>query len=461
MSIEKKISTFFRDSIFVHQEHFLLERNTEIESNIEKKSIELKVLYSKKDLEELVKKGYTIGNYFKSAYIYKKFAKGQILFGIFINKKLIHTSWLIHEKGIEFHPPLKIDLDNESYVHFCITDPNYRGNGLYAYTLQKISEFLALNGKKKLKISIEKDNFSSLKGAINAGFEIKGQGKYLKILNFKHWKEYYHKKEVFKANFLDYHKEKWDSLVSSNEKNILNAVISNDELNNYYFDNATKNIIKQVVELKSDFKVLDYGCGIGRISNWISNDVNKVIGMDISQKMIEAAKKSAEEHNLKNVEFKLADGKSIPFKNELFDLIICCVSLKYIIDDDNFNKIMGELARVTKKGGCITIIDEVDQNGPKILNEEDLSGFAILRSSEEFIYPLKKLNFELINEYSIFLNLLSKKYRFFASLMGLKKNKGINERLLKKFIDMDLVMDDKFKKLNTKHGFHLLYFKKT
>ena len=66
--------------------------------------------------------------------------------------------------------------------------------GFYTYNLQKMSEFSADLGKKKLKMVVEKNNLSSLKSALNAGFEISGEGKYLMILRLIYWKEKYKNK---------------------------------------------------------------------------------------------------------------------------------------------------------------------------------------------------------------------------------------------------------------------------
>ena len=147
------------------------------------------IIFSKDDLHSLMMNGYSLGEFLRLTDLTTKFFKSQLIFGIFINKILVSISLLIVEDRIEFHPPMKIKFDDEAYIHYSITDPEYRCKGCYSYNLEKISEFSAGIGKKKLKMAVGKDNLPSLKAAENSGFKIIGEGKYLKILKYIYWKE--------------------------------------------------------------------------------------------------------------------------------------------------------------------------------------------------------------------------------------------------------------------------------
>lgn len=88
-------------------------------------------------------------------------------------------------------------------------------------------------------------------------------------------------------------KETWDSLSDQSGEHPLRAVISKNDLNNYYVDKTQKRLFNEVIKIKKDFKVLDVGCGVGRWSLWFAPQVEKVVGVDLSSKMIEIAKKRA------------------------------------------------------------------------------------------------------------------------------------------------------------------------
>jgi ubiquinone biosynthesis O-methyltransferase len=84
--------------------------------------------------------------------------------------------------------------------------------------------------------------------------------------------------------------------------------------------------------LRPGMEVLDIGCGVGIISLYIANKGNEVLGIDISEKAINAAKKSAKILGLKNASFKAIDFLDADFQ-ERFDFIICCEVLEHLIDD--------------------------------------------------------------------------------------------------------------------------------
>ena len=188
-----RITNFFRNrTILIYQEIYLLERDASKEGKREYDAVESIVLTSKKDLEDLISKGYTTGEFCRLTDLTEKFFRSQILFGIFYKKKLIHISFLIIENKIEFHPPMKLNFDKDVYVHWSITDPVCRGRGFYSYNLQKMTEFSSDIGKEKLKMAVGKDNARSLKAAKHAGFEIYGEGRYIKFSKLVSWREKYY-----------------------------------------------------------------------------------------------------------------------------------------------------------------------------------------------------------------------------------------------------------------------------
>lgn len=78
-------------------------------------------------------------------------------------------------------------------------------------------------------------------------------------------------------------------------------------------------------------KVLDLGCGDGRITDWIAAKAGFTIGMDISKEMIEHASTA---FNRDNLLFLLADGTTIPFFHQ-FDKIVSFCALHWMLDQEN------------------------------------------------------------------------------------------------------------------------------
>ena len=94
-----------------------------------------------------------------------------------------------------------------------------------------------------------------------------------------------------------------------------------------------------------DKKVLDAGCGVGRLTSTFSlfHKPEEVVGVDWSLNMLGIA-----EENISTAIFQQAPLWNIPFDDGYFDLTVAFTSLCHVLDD-KFQDSLNELARVTKK----------------------------------------------------------------------------------------------------------------
>ncbi len=104
------------------------------------------------------------------------------------------------------------------------------------------------------------------------------------------------------------------------------------------------------IELKNK-KVLEIGCGYGSLSVYMAKKGAKVTGIDISSEAIKISKRNASLNGQKII-LKQASGENISFKDQFFDLVVCCETLEHI---PNYKKVIDEIIRVTKNSGNIII----------------------------------------------------------------------------------------------------------
>jgi 2-polyprenyl-3-methyl-5-hydroxy-6-metoxy-1,4-benzoquinol methylase len=102
--------------------------------------------------------------------------------------------------------------------------------------------------------------------------------------------------------------------------------------------------------LKISDTVLDYGCGTGTAAIEIASSVKIVNGIDISSKMIEAAKEKTVEGKVKNIDFAQTTIFDEKLKTGSFDVILCFYLLHLVEDTP---KVMQRINELLKPGGLI------------------------------------------------------------------------------------------------------------
>jgi malonyl-CoA O-methyltransferase len=111
-------------------------------------------------------------------------------------------------------------------------------------------------------------------------------------------------------------------------------------------------LLKMIGNVKNK-KILDVGCGTGRITVRLLRRGAIVCGIDITKAMLEKAKKKV--LKFKNrCELKLGSAYQIPYPDAEFDVVVCSLVISHL---KNLDKVVGEMARVLKPNGEIVISD--------------------------------------------------------------------------------------------------------
>jgi len=81
--------------------------------------------------------------------------------------------------------------------------------------------------------------------------------------------------------------------------------------------------------------------------------------VDFAPQVIESAKEIVKrelpEHIAKKIHFSVADAANLPFKDNSFDISMSFSTLEHIPDEKQRQEAFREMARVTKRGGCVII----------------------------------------------------------------------------------------------------------
>jgi SAM-dependent methyltransferase len=98
--------------------------------------------------------------------------------------------------------------------------------------------------------------------------------------------------------------------------------------------------------------VLDFGCGVGRLSRELSTRFDRYVGVDISAAMVERARSL--NGGFANSTFLVSDRPDLSrFEDGEFDAIVSLIVLQHIPDRDLIRRYITEFARVLAPGGLL------------------------------------------------------------------------------------------------------------
>lgn len=106
---------------------------------------------------------------------------------------------------------------------------------------------------------------------------------------------------------------------------------------------------RRVLEADGTSRVLDAGCGTGRIARRLADRGCAVTGIDLSPGMLAMARRD-------HPDLEVAQGSvtDLPFPEAAFDGVLCWYSLIHLTDDE-LPVALAEVARVLRPGGLVLV----------------------------------------------------------------------------------------------------------
>lgn len=144
----------------------------------------------------------------------------------------------------------------------------------------------------------------------------------------------------------------WDleGISLSRAKTLMGACSANDA----EFEAAGKRYAESMLPmLSADSRVLDLGCGIGRIALYVAPHCRELYAVDVSSRMLQHARRRL--RDVKNVRTKRINGEDLGGLADNFFDFSYCIQVLHLIEREHTMRYLFELARVMKPGGTIYI----------------------------------------------------------------------------------------------------------
>jgi len=153
-----------------------------------------------------------------------------------------------------------------------------------------------------------------------------------------------------------------------------------------------------IADLKAGEVVLDLGSGAGVDVFLAANKVGsigRVIGVDMTEEMVDKAEEIARNYGYRNVEFRLGEIESLPVEDKSVDAVIsnCVINLS-----PDKSKVFREAYRALKPGGRLTVSDIVSEGVLPAEIKDNLDAWACCiggaLEQQEYLKEIKEAGFD-------------------------------------------------------------------
>lgn len=157
-------------------------------------------------------------------------------------------------------------------------------------------------------------------------------------------------------------KRLWEELAQKNSKYHINSDFGRDITDDQFKRSGKEAYEKLIVNdglIWTRDSILDFGCGIGRITEFMAKDFKSVIGVDISPTMLAEGRKRLGTY--KNVKLLETDGVNIPLSENSTDFVFAYLVFQHIKDRNIVEGAFREILRVLKPGGVFKVLLRSDK----------------------------------------------------------------------------------------------------
>lgn len=122
-------------------------------------------------------------------------------------------------------------------------------------------------------------------------------------------------------------------------------------------------LLARMVHAGPEDRAIDLACGPGTLALRFARHARWVCGLDLTPAMLVRAQHAAAAEGLRNLDFATSDAHALPFADASLDIAVPSYSLHHMADS---SAVIGEMARVLKKGSRVGVLDIFVSEDPKV-----------------------------------------------------------------------------------------------
>lgn len=149
------------------------------------------------------------------------------------------------------------------------------------------------------------------------------------------------------------------------------------KIKNEMIDVIHKKAMEDVfLSIKERCVCLDFGCGIGRLYEFLSSYFSNYIGVDVTEEMIEKARL----YHAGVGEFYSFNGISLPLDDNSVDVVVSVLVLQHINNQEEYCLIIDSFSRIIKSGGYVVILEQLsdEKKARNYIDPFEAKGFTLI-----------------------------------------------------------------------------------
>jgi len=121
-----------------------------------------------------------------------------------------------------------------------------------------------------------------------------------------------------------------------------------------FSEQCTTNRLIEIIDVDDNTQILDVATGTGRIALILAQKGGNVVGIDLTEAMLQEAQQKAKKAKLSSIQLQVANAKSLPFKDDSFDVIVS-FRFFHLMPNNLRRPIIEEMLRVLKPNGLLVL----------------------------------------------------------------------------------------------------------